>query len=52
VPAGKSTGKGEAPVASIEEALKNAQEIEKELIGKNIFSQKEIDALFMKNLAK
>jgi len=52
VPAGKSTGKGEAPVVSVEDALKNIKEIEKELINKSIFSQKEIDSLFMKNLAK
>jgi len=54
VPAGKSTGKGEAPVVSTEQALKNILEIQKVLISKkiNIFDQKLIDKLLMDNLEK
>ncbi len=50
VPAGKSTGKGEAPIVSVEEALKNIKLIAKEIVGKNVFAQQEIDSLLMKNL--
>jgi len=54
VPAGKSTGKGEAPVVATEVALKNILDIEKVLIEKeiNIFNQKGIDKILMDNLEK
>jgi hypothetical protein len=54
VPAGKSTGKGEAPVVSTEQALLNIKEIEKVLVDRkiNIFDQKFIDKVLMDNLDK
>ncbi|MDD3156499.1 MAG: hypothetical protein PHP14_03855 [Candidatus Pacebacteria bacterium] len=54
VPAGKSTGKGEAIVVSTQSALKNILEIQKVLIAKKfgVFDQKEIDKLLMANLDK
>lgn len=52
VPAGKSTGKGEAPVVSTEEALNNIKEIELALKDINVFNQKEIDGILMDNLNK
>jgi len=52
VPAGKSTGKGEAPVVSTEEALNNIKEIELALEDINVFNQKEIDGILMDNLDK
>lgn len=52
VPAGKSTGKGEAPVVSTDQALINIKEIEKVLNQQmiNVFDQKTIDQILMENL--
>jgi len=54
VPAGKSTGKGEAPVVTTEIALRNILEIQDTLIKKqiNVFDQKIIDEILMANLDK
>ncbi|HOE15504.1 MAG TPA: hypothetical protein PLH82_02430 [Candidatus Paceibacterota bacterium] len=50
MPSGKSVGTKEAITKNIDEALKNIKDIEKQLIGKNIFNQNEIDNILMKNL--
>jgi enolase len=54
VPAGKSTGKGEAPVVVTVEALQNVKEIEKVLIQKGftVFDQVKADKLMVDNLEK
>ncbi|MFA5091572.1 MAG: hypothetical protein WC483_03135 [Candidatus Paceibacterota bacterium] len=52
MPAGKSTGKGEAIVVSTQQALTNILEIEKVLNQQmiNVFDQKTIDQILMENL--